>query len=125
MTQQHRQPVYVRQDNAGSERKIAVKDNLSSANPKRMAVVNQTPAQYKSAFLRRVKIMREATRLSQAKMAEKLEITEKAYAKYEARSLMPHHLIPRFCSLTGFDVWFMLTGERAAAPRPAPPLKAV
>lgn len=73
--------------------------------------VQITPAQYKKAFCTRLKSIREATGLNQDDFAKQLGIKRDTYAKYESRSLLPHHLIPRVCEITGHDCWFVLTGQ--------------
>ena len=71
-----------------------------------------TPAtRYRKAFCQRLKAAREAAGYTQITFAKELGLERDTYAKYESRSLLPHHLIPRVCQLTGHDAWYMLTGQ--------------
>ncbi len=71
-----------------------------------------TPAQYKKTFIARLKAIREAAGYTQTEFARGLGLKDRdAYAKYESRSLLPHHLITKVCDLTGHDPYFLLTGN--------------
>lgn len=82
-----------------------------------------TPAQYRKAFCARLKAIREATGLSQKDFAkEYFGLERDKYAKYETRSLLPHHLISVLSDLTGHDTYFILTGKaRPVSMRPGLP----
>lgn len=78
---------------------------------------------YKLAFMARVTAARSA-RFTQETMALSLGIEQDKYKHYEARSLMPHHLIPRFCAICGVSTEWLITGKGAGpavlpAPEPA------
>jgi hypothetical protein len=47
-------------------------------------------------------------------MAEALSIPPGTYTRYETRTMMPHHLIPRFCQLTGVNADWLFFGPVAA-----------
>ena len=66
---------------------------------------------YLQSLLRRTKDLREARNLSQAEAAQLIGVKLDAYKKYEQRSPLPHHLIPRFCRLVGTSEGFFLTGK--------------
>jgi hypothetical protein len=59
-----------------------------------------SPAAYRAAFFRRVRTAREFYTEEPGLMAEALGIPAGTYTRYETRTMMPHHLIPRFCQLT-------------------------
>lgn len=54
---------------------------------------------FKKHFTARTAFAREKAGFTQESMAEALGIKQTKYHKYEARSLMPHYLVPRFCTL--------------------------
>lgn len=54
---------------------------------------------FKAAFTSRTQELRERRGFSQREMAVALGVETSAYAKYESRSFLPHHLIPRFCAI--------------------------
>jgi hypothetical protein len=66
-------------------------------------------------FIARVKSARAAI-YSQPEMEALLRLPKGTYKKYETCSLLPHHLIVRFCLLTATDP-YELFGE--PAPKPA------
>lgn len=75
----------------------------------------QSPTAYKAALCRRIQAARESIDMTQEQMAAALGIKRDRYSKYEVgRSMLPHHLIPRFCELTKHDPWYILTGQSAA-----------
>jgi hypothetical protein len=65
-------------------------------------------ASAKTAFVRdfvaRVKSAREA-QFSQSEIEALLKLPQGAYKKYETHALLPHHLILRFCLVTGTDLY--------------------
>jgi ribosome-binding protein aMBF1 (putative translation factor) len=77
---------------------------------------------FRRDFLMRVRQAREMTGWNQRQMAEALGIPLKNYESYETRTLMPHHLIARFCLLTHISIYFLFTGRTKARqsknPRP-------
>ncbi len=62
-------------------------------------------------FMERVRQLRKQRGWPQAFVADALGIPLERYKKYETRSLLPHYLIVRFCTLMGCDVNFLLTGK--------------
>ena len=55
-----------------------------------------SPAQFKQAFISRVRTARETAGYSQREMAEALHIPLKNYESYESRTPLPHFLILQF-----------------------------
>lgn len=85
-------------------------------------------AEYKQAFIQRVKEARETRDLKQWEIAELLEagMAQDKYKQYETRSLLPHHLIGRFCIICRVDPEWLVTGKgkkivKTAQPEPAKP----
>lgn len=66
---------------------------------------------YREAFIRRLRVIREAADYTQEEFAAKLGISQGRYKQYETRSLPPLHLVPEICRITGHDPWFVLTGQ--------------
>lgn len=88
------------------------RDTLSDVtNIGRMAERTKTPAKYKTAFCQRIANARDSAGFTQETMGKALGIGRDRYAKYETRSLMPHHLLVEFCKLTGHHPWYILTGQ--------------
>ena len=83
----------------------------SAAKEQSSASRDTTPAEYKSAFLARIKSSREALGVSQTVMAERLGIPQDKYKQYEVRSMMPIYLLVEFCKITDQHPWFLLTGQ--------------
>ncbi len=50
-----------------------------------------------------------------------LGIPIERYKKYEQRSLLPHHLVARFCGLTSCDIRYLMTGHRTTQTAPGKP----
>jgi len=55
-------------------------------------------------FVARVKSAREA-QFSRTEMEALLKLPRGTYKKYETHALLPHHLILRFCLVTGTDLY--------------------
>ena len=69
-----------------------------------MLMGNYKPPDFTAKFIERTKVARETGGFETAKdMAKALGIPVPTYRKYEERSPMPHHLIPKFCSLTSIS----------------------
>lgn len=68
-------------------------------------------AQFKQSFIKRVKQARAALGWKQWQMAEALDMPQDRYKQYESRSLLPHHLIGRFCLVTRVAPEWLLTGR--------------
>jgi transcriptional regulator with XRE-family HTH domain len=79
---------------------------------------SETETQYKQAFIKRVKAAREATGMKQWQVAEALGMPQDKYKQYETRTLLPHHLIARFCILTRITTEWLLTGRGPKPPNP-------
>src|SRR5947207_8920261 len=60
-------------------------------------------------FRARIRAARRARVLSQADVARALGISRSAYARYETRTSLPHHLIEDFVELTGADFHELLS----------------
>lgn len=68
-------------------------------------------AQFKQEFTGRVKAARAALGWKQWQMADALGMPQDKYKQYEGRSLLPHHLIGRFCLVTHIDPEWLMTGR--------------
>jgi hypothetical protein len=79
---------------------------------------SETETQYKAAFTARVKAARVARNFKQWQMAEALGMPQDKYKQYEGRSLLPHHLIGRFCIIAHIDPEWLLTGRGERGLRP-------
>lgn len=88
----------------------------------------ETETQYKQRFMARVAEARIARGLKQWQLAEALGMAQDKYKQYESRSLLPHHLIGRFCIVTRVDPEWLVTGRgqkplkplQLAEPEPEP-----
>lgn len=65
----------------------------------------------RAAFIRRVKMAREARYPTQKPMCLILGIEQGTYKQYETRTPLPHRFIPKFCAATGVQIRWLLTGE--------------
>lgn len=74
--------------------------------------------EYKQAFIERVKAARIAAGMKQWQIAEALGIPQPLYKHYETRSLLPHHLIGRFCIVARADPEWLVTGRGPKLPKP-------
>ena len=81
---------------------------------------SETESQYKEAFTDRVKAARISTGMKQWQIADALGMPQDKYKQYEGRSLLPHHLIGRFCILTRVDPEWLVTGR---GQKPLKPLR--
>lgn len=72
---------------------------------------SETETQFKQSFIERVKAARIATGMKQWQIAESLGMAQDKYKQYESRSLLPHHLIGRFCIVTRVDPEWLVTGR--------------
>jgi transcriptional regulator with XRE-family HTH domain len=92
---------------------------------------SETEAQYRQAFMERVALARIARGFKQWQLAEALGMAQDKYKQYEGRSLLPHHLIGRFCIVTRVDPEWLVTGRgqkplkplQLAEPEPEPVAK--
>jgi hypothetical protein len=78
-----------------------------------------SPAAYREAFYRRIRTAREFYTEEPGIMAEALGVPPGTYTRYETRTMMPHHLIPRFCQLTGVTTDWLFFGPTAARALPS------
>lgn len=83
---------------------------------------NDSEAHFKQQFTGRVKDARIALGWKQWQMADALDMPQDKYKQYEGRSLLPHHLIGRFCLITHIDPNWLMTGR---GEKPIQPLKSV
>ena len=73
------------------------------------------PQWFTKSFVMRTKMLREAAGFETHRdMAQALGIKPDTYAKYETRSCLPHHLMPKFVSLTGGSYNLLLGKARGA-----------
>lgn len=72
---------------------------------------SETETKYKQEFTQRVKLSRLNIGWKQWQMAEALNLPQDRYKQYEGRTLMPHHLIGRFCLITHIDPGWLMTGR--------------
>lgn len=72
------------------------------------------PAAYRTAFIKRVRAARALYTDNPPEMAKALGVERDTYYRYEKRLMMPHHLIPRFCEITGVTVQWLIEGPAAA-----------
>lgn len=70
-----------------------------------------SPRAYRRQFCQRVRAIRESLGLTEAELAEKLGISRDRLHSYERETLMPHHLIASLADISGFSVWYILTGK--------------
>ena len=91
---------------------------------------SETETQYKQRFMERVAEARIARGLKQWQLAEALGMPQDKYKQYEGRSLLPHHLIGRFCIVTRVEPEWLITGRGQKPLKPihltesAPPVAA-
>lgn len=77
---------------------------------------SETENEYKQAFMARVAAARTRLGWKQWQMAEALDMPQDKYKQYEKRSLLPHHLIRRFCLIARVDMEWLMTGRGKMAP---------
>ncbi|HXJ02899.1 MAG TPA: hypothetical protein VNH44_16890 [Micropepsaceae bacterium] len=82
---------------------------------------SETEAEYKQGFIRRVKDARIARALKQWEIADALGMPQDKYKQYETRSLLPHHLMGRFCIICRVDEKWLVTGRGKMVPKDTPP----
>jgi DNA-binding XRE family transcriptional regulator len=70
-----------------------------------------TPKDFAVLIRKRLKEAREASGMTQAQLAKEIGVSESAYAKYENRSPLPAHLVPKVCVALSMDCWWFLTGR--------------
>ena len=89
---------------------LSLDEELSLGHNVQMAD-SETETEYKQRFMERVAQARIARNLKQWQIAEALGMAQDKYKQYESRSLLPHHLIGRFCIVTRVDPEWLITGR--------------
>lgn len=79
-----------------------------------------TPAEYRDAFIARLRDMREQAELEPEDVAKELRVKRDTYLRWETRGLMPHQFIIPFCTFVGSDPYLLLTGEPFAIGKRTP-----
>jgi hypothetical protein len=79
---------------------------------------SEAEAQYKQAFIERVKVARNAADMTQQQIADALGMPQDKYKQYETRTLLPHYLIGRFCIITRLDPEWLVTGRGQKPSKP-------
>lgn len=131
-------PEHIRQSVFKSKDKLSGDVGLHSGHDVLMKT-EQSSRLFKEEFTARVAFARHKAGYTQATMAEALGFGpvddpagQSKYHKYEKRSLMPHHLIPKFCALCEINVAWLYSGpavarpveKRGRKPKPSPRQKA-
>jgi DNA-binding XRE family transcriptional regulator len=73
-----------------------------------------TPTRYRRAFFERIRAARVSAGKSPAEMAQLLGVPKDTYHRYETRTLLPHHLMEKFCRLTDKELDWLITGRPSA-----------
>lgn len=73
-----------------------------------------SPAAYRASFFKRVRAARALFTENPPEMAKALGVPRDTYYRYEERTMLPHHLIPRFCEITGVTVDWLINGPSGA-----------
>ena len=81
---------------------------------------SETETQYKQAFTARIAEARVALGWKQWQMAEALGMPQDKYKQYEGRSLLPHHLVRRFCLIARVDMEWLMSGQGKMKPAALP-----
>lgn len=76
-----------------------------------------SPATYNTQFINRVRAARALYTNEPKEMARALGVREDTYYRYEKRTMLPHHLMPRFCEITGVTLDWLINGPRRVAER--------
>ena len=74
-------------------------------------------ALFAAQFIDRVRGAREQSSFSEVDMETLLGLPKGYYKNYETHSLLPHHLILRFCLFTGIEVVELFGGYASALHR--------
>lgn len=71
------------------------------------------------AFKARLRLARIGAGMSQSEVAKELNLLQNTYSRYENRgkSILPTHLIAKFCIATNCDLWFLLAGKTLPKPK--------
>lgn len=73
-----------------------------------------SPAAYRAAFIKRVRTARALVTEEPPEMARLLDVERDTYYRYEKRTMLPHHLIPKFCAITGVPIEWLINGPSGA-----------
>lgn len=76
-----------------------------------------SPATYNTQFINRVRAARALYTNEPKEMARALGVREDTYYRYEKRTMLPHHLMPRFCEITGVTIDWLINGPRKVEAR--------
>lgn len=76
--------------------------------------IDSAKSKFLQEFAARVKEARERRPYTQEEIADLLGIPQDKYKHYEKRSMLPHHLIHRFCLLCGVDEAWLYTAHGLA-----------
>lgn len=95
------------------KRKVPRDEMQHSGNIPRM---EESVRAYLEAFVRRTSELRTAAHFRQEDMAQALGLGRGTYSQYERAgdkriTILPAHLIPKFCSLVGTTVEYLVTGR--------------
>lgn len=96
--------------------KLAYDANKILGHTVRMAD-SETEAEFKQGFMNRTREARIARALKQWEIADALGMPQDKYKQYETRSLLPHHLIGRFCIICRIDPEWLVTGRGKMVPK--------
>jgi hypothetical protein len=97
-----------------------INEQLTSGGPPRTIVVvgrpkeTTSPTTYRAQFFKRVRAARALYTENPPEMAKALGVPRDTYYRYEERTMLPHHLIPKFCEITGVTVDWLMRGPAAA-----------
>lgn len=94
-------------DNASPRQPVGRKNGQTVQNRR----MDDGVSLFHAAFLRRTRELRKKWGGSQADMAEALGISQAVYEKNETRTLLDHHLIPRFAQIVQADIAYLFTGR--------------
>ncbi len=80
-----------------------------------------TPSEIKTAFARRLKVMRDGMGLSQEELANAIGISQTRYSKYESgRSYAPYDILIALSNYTGYSIDFLVAGRMPNTPFRSP-----
>jgi DNA-binding XRE family transcriptional regulator len=97
-----------------------INEQLTAGAPPRTIVAvgrpkeTTSPTTYRAQFFKRVRAARALYTENPPEMAKALGVPRDTYYRYEERTMLPHHLIPKFCEITGVTVEWLMRGPAAA-----------
>lgn len=71
-----------------------------------------SPARFKKEFCSRLRLARISARMEPEEVAEHMGVAVDTWRRYELRTLLPHHLIPKAAYLFGVDLEFFYVPTR-------------